>query len=303
MARTKKAAKKAARKTSKKTSKQTDRKATKQTAGSASALTLRLPPHIQEALFASLRAANALDDDSPSTIAYNLLSALQTAVNAQIPIVFTTQPVNIFGDPNNVLDPLNFNGALAAQTSGTVCLPQTCTNIWPFGETCVPPDWMACASASASASVDSLSGLSTLQIKSFNYSTPTVNGNSASLTGSMTISGQTLSANGSANASGGVAGFSIPISTSASITLSTYTVELTITVSFNLAPPQLTTVTINSLNLNLSGFSINIGSLGPFGSLFDPLFNAFTGALINALGNVATNGLQGVLQNIINSQL
>jgi hypothetical protein len=297
---------KPAKKTAPKKLKKTAVKATAQTASRAPAITLRLPPDVHAALMKSMGAANALDDDSPTVIAYNLISALQTQINAQIPTVFTTQPVNLFGLPNNLLDPLNFNGTVAVGTSGTVCLPQSCTSFPLVGEVCVPPDWLACASASASAYLSSLTGLSTLRIASFNLGTPTVNGNSASVTGGMTITGQVLSANGGANASGGVAGFSIPISTSASGSLSNYNVELTITVSFNLAPPQLTAITINTLGINVVGVPIvNIGDLGPFNSLFSPLLFALSNAFgwNGVLSSALSNALQGVLQNMINSQL
>lgn len=302
---------KAGKKSSAKASKKTAGKAQKRPNVTSTAKgAFIIPPHIQEALQAARGTKEALaqfQDNSPGQMLFTLITTLVGLVNQQIPTVFTTQNVNLFGDPNNLLDPLSFNGNVSAQASGSFCMPQSCHSVLGI-DICIPP-WVPCVDGEANASLDSLTGLAGMQITNFSIPNINVNGSTASATGTMQVSVPGITANGEAGASGGPDGFSVPISTSASATISDVTANATITVSCDLDQQKLTAFTISGLTLSYGDLSINIGALGPFNSLFNGLTFLLTNKFWLYMGIAGStdqdleNALLGALQGVINGQL
>ncbi len=303
---------KAVKKSAAKASKQTAGKATKRRKGnSTTTRAFTFPPDFLEALQAARGSKEALakfQNDPPSQIIAYLFFALTRLVNAQIPSVFTTQNLNLFGSPNNHLDPLNFNGRVSVQTSGDFCFPpRDCESILGV-EICFPP-WVPCVEGQASAGLDSLTGLSGARIIDFQIPFIDVWGNTASGLGTMQLAVPQLTGNGSASASGGPSGFSIPISASASATINKFIAYTEISFSCDLDPPKLTTCKIKKLVLSFDSINVSFGDFGPFSILMDALNSGLNWALIaymsfqNSTDKELADALKDLLQNLIKSQL
>ena len=214
--------------------------------------------------------AEALLLEDPSWLALaGLLHTFIEVINPQLPDLIRSVRIDAFGDPNNHLDPLNFNGQMSASSSGDACLPQECVDLGPLGSACTPT---ICAGGEAHANLDSLTGLSGLQILNINITRRSVPRSPVrTANADLIMSIPAISARGSAGASGGPFGIHIPVDASISAFMSVPIAILKTRITYNIDPPKLTAFKLESMDIGSGalGLQIRLSGLGPFDSIGD----------------------------------
>eukprot|EP00128_Syssomonas_multiformis_P013988 Colp12_sorted_trinity150504_noHs@29203 len=224
---------------------------------------------------------------------------LNELIQAELPMIngklagLMRQEIDLFGLPNNHLDPLQFNGHGSTSTSG-----QSCVDLGFLGH--------ICAEGKAEAGVNKVNGLSELQIVSIKVTTVTPAGNDTYVcSGTAQFSVPELDGDLSASASGGV-GIDIPVSASGSIRMNGVTphadFDFVMDTSSGLVIMK---AALKNLAIDYAGLNLNINGLGPLNNLVGKLVDGLKdkiSPLFRANGDVSS-AVQDALQDAINGAL
>ncbi|HEY0379156.1 MAG TPA: hypothetical protein VGC87_19730 [Pyrinomonadaceae bacterium] len=286
-------------------------RAVKKTVRAVNEKSFGFAPHITKILksrkWSPEAEARLLEDPAPLVIA-GLLHTFIEVFNPLIPPLFTTVNINAFGLSDNHLDPLSFNGKVRASASGDACLPQECGDIFGLGEICTPT---ICAGGEARASLDTLRGLSGLQIRNFSVTRFSQSKSSIRTANTdLMLFAPIIVGDGSAGASGGPFGISIPVSASVTAFMLSPIATLKSRITFDTRPPKLLAFKLESLNIGggTSGLQIRLNGLGPFDSIGDQVVSILQTQIAplivgdGTISDAAKNLLQDKINDYIKNQ-
>jgi hypothetical protein len=253
--------------------------------------------------------AEALFLEDPSYLVLaGLLHTLIDVINPQLPDLIRSVKIDAFGLSDNRLDPLNFNGQMRASASGDACTPRECVDLGPFGSVCTPS---ICAGGEAHANLDSLTGLSGLQIQSINVTQRSIPKSPVrTANADLIMSIPAISARGSAGASGGPLGIHIPVDASISAFMSFPIATLKTRIVYNIDPPKLTAFKLESMDIGggAFGLQIRLSGLGPFDSIGDEVVSLLQTQIAplivgdGTISQAARNLLQDKINDYIKNQ-
>jgi hypothetical protein len=148
-------------------------------------------------------------------------------------------------------------------TGGKACVPQACTDIPLIGEVCFPP-FKLCAGGEAHAGLSSVSGLSTVAIKSINITKfDSAADDNLIASGKIAFAADAITAAGFAGASCDLAGIDIPVDASCSATLRNLQVNGDIRLEVAVDVPTLKKIDLDNLSFSYGAFDVSISGLGP----------------------------------------